>query len=358
MRWLLLLALLTIACGPPAPDPENPGDQGVELWQPLFAPVPQREPCSPERVELIRAPADTEHPAVGVHCNLDLEPGDVVTKRLVLSGEPSSGVTLDCHGATLIGQDAIVIRSREVEGGWEPAHDITIRDCVVRGSIRVQGIGVNASASALRDSSHRLEHVRDTRDAAPYRVTLSGLTVIGAGRIPVYFAAGVHHCALRGSHITGESAATMVYLDAETTRNQLADNTIVASDASREAIAVDGSSHNTIRGNTLTGLRLGGVYLYRNCGERGVVRHTTPSHNTIEENTMRCPWPMPGVFLGSRDGRRFYCGEDRGWPYGSSISDYDHARWNRVKGNELGRCVVRVGNETNRGNEVKDEGKT
>ncbi|MGV3578830.1 MAG: right-handed parallel beta-helix repeat-containing protein, partial [Brevundimonas sp.] len=83
----------------------------------------------------------------------------------------------------------------------------------------------------------------------------------------------------------------------------------------------------------------GGVFLYRNCGEDGVIRHQTPSNNTITGNrfdgaALIAPRP---VVVGSREGRRRYCGDDAGYPYGSSVDDGDHATGNVVTGNTIRR---------------------
>ena len=39
------------------------------------------------------------------------------------------------------------------------------------------------------------------------------------------------------------------------------------------------------------------------------------------------------VVVGAREGRRRYCGDDAGWPFGSSADDGDHATGNVVSGN-------------------------
>ena len=81
----------------------------------------------------------------------------------------------------------------------------------------------------------------------------------------------------------------------------------------------------------------GGVFLYRNCGEGGVIRHQTPSHNRIAGNDFSgAGWLNPrAVVVGAREGRRSYCGDDAGWPFGSSADDGDGAVGNRVEDNRI-----------------------
>ena len=40
-----------------------------------------------------------------------------------------------------------------------------------------------------------------------------------------------------------------------------------------------------------------------------------------------------GIWMGSRNGRRSYCGCDSGHPFGSSVDDRDFADHNTVRGN-------------------------
>ncbi|MFM8789313.1 MAG: right-handed parallel beta-helix repeat-containing protein, partial [Chthoniobacterales bacterium] len=92
-----------------------------------------------------------------------------------------------------------------------------------------------------------------------------------------------------------------------------------------------------IKGNRFIRASFGGIYLYRNCGEGGTVRHQTPGENRIENNTFNLTALRPGsygIWLGSRQGRRTYCEADAGYPFGSSIDNRDFA-----DDNVLGRNV-------------------
>ncbi len=305
--------------------------------------------------------------AIVVDCHLTLAPDDLVTRKLIFQGERSSGASLNCNGAT-IGQeddeilDIIEIRSRAVGSGvWEPVHDVMITDCNIMGGVRVWGMARNANAAAMLESSRTLEHVSTVRNNAPYRITLDWLRIVSDTRVPLYLAPGVHHSTLSNSELYSGISA-LLYCDAESFGNLIDNNVMDAAGIyrDREIIALDGSSNNVLSRNQLFEARNGGIYLYRNCGEGGVIRHATPSNNEIVDNEILCPhniWPLEpevGVYLGSRDGRRGFCDDDAGYEYGSSTSDQDHARFNRVISNRMWGCQIKVGNITNHSNVVED----
>jgi len=79
-------------------------------------------------------------------------------------------------------------------------------------------------------------------------------------------------------------------------------------------------------------------YLYRNCGEGGNIRHQTPHGNRIIHNVFnfgQAAGAAPAVWLSARNGQRSYCDQDRGYPFGSSASDLDHATGNLIEDNRF-----------------------
>lgn len=368
MNKLLIILIAILALSLPScrknKDPKGdqiqPGDQGTELWTPTFQPPPEPLECTELQINSILANTTA---ALIIDCNATLEPNQTITRKLIFQGARSSGVTFNCNDST-IGQpndnilDIIEIRSNQTTNGtWTPVHDVTFRNCTVNGGIRVWGKGKNGSAETFLESSHSLQHVTNTRNSAPYHVVLENLAIAANDRIPVYFAPGVHHSALIESNLSGKSP--LLYLDAESFGNNIEGN-IFSGAVTREAIAIDGSASNVIRDNSLVDLTNGGIYLYRNCGEDGVIRHTTPSNNEISGNDIMHGngiWPFntnAGIYLGARDGSSGYCNDDAGYDYGSSISDQDHARFNLVSENELWGCTIETGNRTNHSNVVEN----
>ena len=109
----------------------------------------------------------------------------------------------------------------------------------------------------------------------------------------------------------GESSGVPIYLAPSSGRTLIKNNRIRTNTwksgpgRGRETISIDGSDENQIISNWFGDLNRGGIFLYRNCGENGGVRHTTPSHNQIINNVFyynHYTGPKPAVYLGALDG--------------------------------------------------------
>jgi len=297
--------------------------------------------CSSEDIAALTS--DTPQP-IRVTCRAILSAGDRVTRPIVFEGAEASGAGIACHGAHLGQADVassvqvptVLIQSREDADGWSRPSDVTISGCVVYGNIRVRGLGAGGDLEPLRASSRTPTHTATTQAAAPTRVRLTDLTLNATGSIPLYVGPGVTDLVFENSRVTGRSVSTAVYLDAESAGAVIRG---VAFDirTGREQIAVDGSARNRIEQNSFALGGRGGIFLYRNCGEDGVIRHQTPSANVITGNRFtgaRWLWPNT-VVVGSREGRRRYCGADAGWPFGSSRDNRDRAERNIVTDNRV-----------------------
>ncbi len=335
--------------------------------------------CGGPKVSEILAVSTSAAPSVRVDCNLRLDPRTVVSKQLIYEGAGASGVTLDCNGATLRGlagaADGIrlLITSRDLGTSpgaqrWQAPQDISIRNCRIEGSVQVRGMAFNGEDRTLTESSRRAGHTRRVQDSAPRRIVLENLDVRGRDWTPVYFAPGVHHSQLLNSRVSGTSYGPAIYLDAESAGNTIAGNTISTETRARdewtgaalnrlqrlgsliglplgylgqtyrESMAIDGSADNLIAGNRFERLDHGGIYLYRNCGEGGNIRHQTPHGNRIIHNVFnfgQAAGAAPAVWLSARNGQRSYCDQDRGYPFGSSASDLDHATGNLIEDNRF-----------------------
>lgn len=306
-------------------------------------------PCAPERVATVLEPATDKNRSVVLGCQLKLSRADVVTKQIVFAGAAASGAGLDCGGGRIDGgpksvnrgRDMIVIRSRGAtpeEMAADRPRSITIANCRIDGSIRVIGLGPNGENAVVKASSVRAGHTERAQAAAPTDITLSNLTIVGVGRSPLYLAPGVTGVSLLDSRLSGRTDGPAIYLDAESGHNRIIGNTIAVDTSRREQVALDGSADNLIKDNRFSALGNGGIYLYRNCGEGGTVRHQAPQRNTIEGNEFyykRSLGLNPAIWLGSRAGLRWYCFLDRGHPFGSSRDDADQANGNVVIGNRI-----------------------
>lgn len=304
--------------------------------------------CSPKQYAALREPASEEKAAIEIRCSLTLDKDDVISKRLILSGERASGITIDCAGATLdtsrgtvnYGRPTVQIRSTKTrDGRWNVPTDITVRNCVVKGAIRLQGLGRNGQAEEVRLSSLKADHTKNAQQAAPKNIVLEAMTFVADGQIPLYAGPGITGLTVRNSRFQGKSDGTALYLDAESAENAILDNSFSVRTDHREQIALDGSARNRIVGNSFNNPINGGIFVYRNCGEGGTIRHQKPQHNEIAGNIFSYPKGSrdaePAVWLNSRNGARLYCLTAPSAPFGSGLSARDFADNNTVSGNAL-----------------------
>jgi hypothetical protein len=381
--WALCLAAMgAAACTFDREGLEEAGAWADDEWtpeppQPSSPVAPQQEPVAARQCEenvdlpLIRA----GHP---VTCSWQMKAGDelksgdesqrlaALPSTLLFEGRASSGVTFDCNGGTVnhIRVRSIITQQIEINGtpstvqghpvakkdsgGYyvsDRPENIVIKNCKVNGTVRVSGLGENGQGTFMWTSSRDTAfpgHTVRARAAAPTNITFDGLVITGQGGANTYYMGpGVTYTTLKNSEIKG-STTINVYFDAESAYNTLKHNSIHADTASREIVALDGSSFNSIVDNDFSALSNGGIYLYRNCGEGGTVRHKSPIDNQIINNRFyynTYNGGNPSVWLGSRNARRFnhYCTEDNGAaiPWTSSTSDLDKAQYNVVMQNQI-----------------------
>lgn len=299
--------------------------------------LPVAPPCSAEVVRQLATPSDQPF---RLTCRAVLN-GTEVRRPVLLEGAEASGAGLDCGGGRIVApgeatttRPTVAIWSRRDGAGWSRPVGVVVSDCVVVGNIRIWGMGAGGSMRDLLASSRTADHTTAAQSAAPLATTLDRIRFEGVGTIPLYVGPGVTRTTVIRSRFRGRSTSVALYLDAESAGAVIRDNDFDIR-TGREQIAVDGSGANRIENNRFVLNGRGGIFLYRNCGEDGVIRHQTPSYNQITDNLFyRAGWLRPRlVVVGSREGRRLYCGDDAGWPFGSSLDDGDGATGNRVSGN-------------------------
>ena len=276
------------------------------------------------------------------------------TEKIVLSGKAASGMVIDAGGGWYNDGKLteLVIRSKKTADGWERPEGIIIRNCRIRGSIRIMGMGRNGEATEVKKSSHTEGHIQRAQSAAPTGILISGVEIEAAHGIPLYLAPGVTKVTVEESKFTGWSVATGLYLDAESADNVIRNNTFTLK-TGREVIAIDGSAGNHLEGNRFQNPAFGGIYVYRNCGEGGTVRHQMPQGNVILDNhfaTGMLGVLSYGIWLGSRNGHRSYCEDDAGYPFGSSADNRDFADNNSLSGNIFDPPTPRSIRDDGRGN--------
>ncbi len=320
---------------------------------PLPARASQAAPaCSADKVETF---SRNNRPGkqISIDCSLTLQKGFQVWANMVFEGSKASGAVLDCAGATIdvsgnksrMGRTAIIVRSvQRKDGTWDAPEGVTVRNCTIKGFMRVYGLDENANGANMKESSRHPDHTEFAQAAAPKRTTFENLTILAPNGISLYVGPGSTWTTLVNSRLEGQSRGTAIYLDAESGRSVIKDNIFDVVTKSREQIAIDGSTRNEIVGNTFYDPVNGGIFAYRNCGEGGVIRHQTPNFNTISDNSFvysSRDIKKPAVWLNSRNGKQRHCFIDPRYDFGSSKSSLDFARknivsMNRIVGGDLG----------------------
>lgn len=299
--------------------------------------------CSQAQIDEILSTATEQNHSVEVRCSATLPPNSRISKQLYFSGNQASHITFNCQNSTIApthikSGDSIMIRSLLEKGKWSRPENVALENCRVQGSVRILGMGMNGEATLVRESSQQEGHTQRAQNAAPTKIQLNQLTIIGQSRIPLYLAPGVSYVNVTNSRIIGKSNSVAIYLDAESGHNSFTHNVIDTQTTKRELIAIDGSAHNSFSQNRFSALNHGGIYLYRNCGEGGTIRHQTPSYNHISNNVFfyrKYKGKLPAVWLGARNGNRNYCHADDGYSFGSSRDNRDFADNNVIENNQI-----------------------
>lgn len=309
--------------------------------------------CSAKKIKEILAPADKSK-QVYINCSATLPPNSTIKKELIFQGVNASGSIFDCNGAKIVRQgsngDNVKITSIQKNGEWQRPENIMLKNCNIEGALRISGMDDNS----LRTASQKPDATDAIQAAAPSRITLDQINITGSGRIPLYLRPGTTFVTIRNSRISGQSDGTAVYFDMESANNIFQNNTIEVK-SKREQLALDGSARNNIINNRFLSPAKGGIFLYRNCGERGVIRHQTPSDNMISSNyfaNQNAQTYQPIIWVSSRNGGKSYCEDDAGYPFGSSADNRDFAQNNQITYNGFDqlhpRLTIRQDSKPNR----------
>jgi hypothetical protein len=344
-----------------------PTVHAFEMSSPLLSPLPE---CSAAQKALALEAATKEKNDIKLNCSLILNKSDVLSKGIIFEGESSSKAILDCRGALIDGSKPnspviqIYVRSKKLPSGdWSVPSNISIRNCHVKGRIQISGMSGSGEGELLKVSS-RLDdkHTERAQAAAPHHITIENVEIESLGRVLLYFSPGVTHSVVKNSKFKGKLDSTAIYLDTESGKNLIQNNDFDVYSNTREILAIDGSAENVVTGNYFSGLNNGGIFIYRNCGEGGTIRHQLPNRNKIINNifyynkmsddpsffkeTWKDVWnffaevdkakgPPPAIWVASRNGNRPYCDLDKGFPWGSSVDNNDHVKNTIILDNQI-----------------------
>jgi len=339
----------------------NPGvvpQGGLVAVPPVLPP-----PCSPQKMAEVRTPATPTAYEVRIDCSpLTLDPKDFrhITKRLIFE---RSDVTVEGNFVTVSSGFGtlwfipdtptfiVVIQSREYpdpvtgEPRWSRPANVTLRNLKIMGSVGI--IGMVGTPTTTNEAAY----VAQFRNNAPRNIVFDRVTITGpqcsdkgeksdygGACVPLYLFPGVSYFQMLNSEINGSDIrGTNIYLADMSYRNTFRNNIISGGTSHREAIAIDGSSENIIVNNHFQGtLNHGGIYLYRNCGEKNSTPHGTPSSNTIINNFFYYDKfggytngeLTPSIFVASRNGKGTST-------YTCPPNFFDNARFNVVMQNQI-----------------------
>lgn len=271
----------------------------------------------------------------GIH---DLPPNCVFSGQLNIS---HSDTVLDCRGSVFDGSDvqssgnskrsdAIGLTIYAKEG---PTSNVVVRNCTFRNFSK---IGINIT-SGFTPGALQFEPNRYVHDVLIDRVRIekSGVGLYMRPR-------GANITIKNSTFDSNEDVAVYIELNngAQLIENQFVRNGWKYGRRSREAVAVDASQDSQLRLNTFRDNGLGGIFLYRNCGEkRGFNRWQQSSRNKIFENQFLRE--DIGIWIASRqsvDLSRLDCAD----PPMEATRRYfeDYANHNIIKGNIF--CTVQT----------------
>lgn len=335
------IALVDAIAAPPQPAPTEADAETPDVTQDVSASASVGS-CDPSVIKALLTPIASDPSPVRLTCRATLPQGVVVTRQVLFEGAASSGAALDCSGSTLTGtekggdREPLVIRSKKTENGWSRPVGVTVNNCVVDGGVRIIGLGRTGESKYVKLSSMNANHTAFAQASAPQATSLRNLKIRVRGRIALYAGPGSTETSLVKSVIEGTTPGVAIYLDAESAGANIVGNRFDIETKKRELIAIDGSAHNVIKNNRFNTAGNGGIFVYRNCGEGGAIRHQAPQFNQIENNTFNMEGSdQPAVWLNSRNGNRNYCFHDPNHPFGSSLSSMDMAKNNIVENNRI-----------------------
>lgn len=244
----------------------------------------------------------------------ELTPGCTYTGGIQIH---TSGVTLDCRGARIVsdgppGLTWGILISSPVD---VPLSDVTVRNCEVAGFLN----DIKVTRDGFRELPEGVEY-----DNGSSNIVIEDNVLRDSRGVGLFVDGYVVDVTIRRNLIT-RTGSSGIYLDTGSAANHIHDNELVANGdgengphwqtfdlagqsfwwwgVGREGLAIDGSRFNHVHDNRFTGSSVGGILVYKNCGEypeadRYYERRYGSHGNLIEGN--RFEGEVNGVWVGSR----------------------------------------------------------
>jgi parallel beta-helix repeat protein len=228
-----------------------------------------------------------------------------------------------------------------------PIKDVLIQNGTIKGEIRLRALKIEGNT--LPGYTEKVQKV------SPNNVVIKDITFLTDGSThQAYFGVGSTYCSIINCIFDGKSLGPLIYFSPESSSHTVKGCIFKAETGGRrEVFAIDGSANNIITENLFENCKWGGIYIYRNSGEKGTVRHQKPQFNSILYNDFNLKGMMPvrlsdgsgfqgslvkipyGIILGSRQGDSSYSELDDEYDVGSGKSNLDFARNNSLLGNKF-----------------------
>lgn len=282
----------------------------------------------------------------------------------------NSDTVLDCNGSVFDGAgipprietfsptsgphvwhaDAMFIRPLNAK---QALQNITIKNCQIRNFGR-DGWDFKIKAKHYGGNGILL-YARDPLNFPTTNITIESVLVDNIFRDAIYLHEGVNNSAIFNSKISN-TGSVGIYLDLN--HGNVISQNIFKDNIGREGLAIDASSGNLISKNIFIGNKVGGIFLYRNCGEsNGKPRYLHSDYNQIVGNKFigspNSNKEQVGIWLAPRQSKDLAFLKCSDAPMVNNYPYYeDYANGNSVNSNTF--CLPNVGNVQNTA--IRNEG--
>lgn len=266
--------------------------------------------------------------------NITLNPQCTYHQTLTIN---NSNISIDCNGATLDGQQTLKY-GLLINSQGKPLKNISVKNCRIR-NFKAQGILIT---SGIPDYKKPTDH-QTNYENTPSNITIENTKIEDSGGVGVFFNSYVTNATLKNSEILRSKGAG-IYLEQSSQNNKILNNTIKDNGewngpktGQREGLAIDSSAKNLIEGNKFISNVAGGIFLYKNCGEKfskgkSVIRWQHSNDNIIKNN--RFIDEKIGIWVASRQSANLQKSDCGDKPLDTDRKYYqDYADHNTIESN-------------------------